>query len=105
MNSDEEDLIFPRAPVRVGPKFQSGLPELNCSPLGNSTVLCMIDNIVKCPPDDERGGDNTIEVYSAINILTDAEGGFLFPLLMLSFEVMISLVAECMFGLFISDVH
>jgi hypothetical protein len=29
------------------------------------------------PLDEERGGDNTIEVYSAINILTDAEGGFL----------------------------
>ncbi|KAJ7931676.1 PHD-zinc-finger like domain-containing protein [Mycena leptocephala] len=57
---DPEDLIFPRAATRLGPKFQatvSAEPELD--------------------PDiseqDERGGDNSVEVLSAINILTESE--------------------------------
>ncbi|KAF8909530.1 hypothetical protein CPB85DRAFT_1221968 [Mucidula mucida] len=54
---DPDDLISPRAPTRVGPKFQSLLPDIG-SPY---------------PLDEERGGDGTVEVLGAINILTGAE--------------------------------
>lgn len=53
---DADDLISPRAPTRVGPKFQATLIEKNAP-----------------YPDEERGGDSTVEVLSAINILTGAE--------------------------------
>ncbi|KAJ7781909.1 hypothetical protein DFH07DRAFT_949600 [Mycena maculata] len=56
---DPEDLIFPRAATRLGPKFQANVP---------AEPEMDLD-----PEQDERGGDNTIEVLSAINILTEAE--------------------------------
>ncbi|KAJ7180838.1 hypothetical protein C8R46DRAFT_594216 [Mycena filopes] len=58
---DPEDLIFPRAAIRLGPKFQANVsaePEMDSTDISEQ---------------DERGGDNTVEVLSAINILTEAE--------------------------------
>ncbi|KAF7309944.1 Zinc finger protein 1 [Mycena indigotica] len=57
---DPEDLIFPRTAIRLGAKFQALVP----------------DDIVNTEPhaeQDARGGDNTVEVLSAINILSDSE--------------------------------
>ncbi|KAJ7504211.1 hypothetical protein B0H11DRAFT_2154460 [Mycena galericulata] len=57
---DPEDLIFPRAATRLGPKFQANVPP----------EPEMYPDISE---QDERGGDNSVEVLSAINILTEAE--------------------------------
>ncbi|KAJ3740275.1 hypothetical protein DFH05DRAFT_1426471 [Lentinula detonsa] len=56
---DPEDLIFPRAATRVGPKYQvTGIPDNGSPHLG---------------PDEERGGDKTVEVLGAVNDFTPAE--------------------------------
>lgn len=56
---DPDDLIFPRSATRVGPKYQA-------------TVPTTLD--VPSPSDPEqRGGDYTVEVLSAINTLTNEE--------------------------------
>ncbi|KAF7308950.1 Zinc finger protein 1 [Mycena kentingensis (nom. inval.)] len=57
---DPEDLIFPRTAIRLGPKFQA-------------TVAPEPEGDVDLPEPDIRGGDNTIEVLSAVNMLSDAE--------------------------------
>ncbi|KAJ6619944.1 hypothetical protein B0H10DRAFT_1912520 [Mycena sp. CBHHK59/15] len=57
---DPEDLIFPRAATRLGPKFQANVPA------GPDMEPDIADQ-------DERGGHNTVEVLSAINILTESE--------------------------------
>ncbi|KAJ7224075.1 PHD-zinc-finger like domain-containing protein [Mycena pura] len=55
-----EDLIFPRTAIRLGPKFQANVPaEQETDP--------------ELSDQDERGGDNTVDVLSAINILTESE--------------------------------
>ncbi|XP_006461741.1 hypothetical protein AGABI2DRAFT_205606 [Agaricus bisporus var. bisporus H97] len=57
---DPEDLIFPRTATRQGPKYQANVPPAP-DPYNH-------------PPDiDERGGDNTVEVFGIINSLTEAE--------------------------------
>ncbi|KAJ2911836.1 hypothetical protein MD484_g8581, partial [Candolleomyces efflorescens] len=57
---DEEDLIFPRAATRQGPKYQATVPPA--------------PDPYNYPPDiEERGGDSTVEVLGVINSLTDAE--------------------------------
>ncbi|KAJ3773251.1 hypothetical protein FB446DRAFT_733812 [Lentinula raphanica] len=56
---DPEDLIFPRAATRVGPKYQlTVFPECGAPHLGH---------------DEERGGDKTVEVLGAVNDFTQAE--------------------------------
>lgn len=69
---DPDDLIFPRAATRVGPKYQAVVPPLSAivSPSVGDDVL---------PPKgvvdgEQRGGDNTVEVLSIINNLTNEEG-------------------------------
>ncbi|KAJ7625490.1 hypothetical protein FB45DRAFT_67118 [Roridomyces roridus] len=57
---DPEDLIFPRAATRLGPKFQATVP---AEPEQDPDVT----------DQDERGGDNTIEILSIIHSLTEAE--------------------------------
>ncbi|KAJ6519015.1 hypothetical protein C8R45DRAFT_1116957, partial [Mycena sanguinolenta] len=57
---DPEDLIFPRAGTRLGPKFQA-------------TVSAEPEQDADISEQDERGGDNTVEILSAINILTESE--------------------------------
>lgn len=69
---DPDDLIFPRAATRVGPKYQAVNPPL-------STLVSPSTSDGDLPPKDvvdgdQRGGDNTIEVLSIINNLTDEEG-------------------------------
>ncbi|KAJ7251328.1 hypothetical protein C8J57DRAFT_1437529 [Mycena rebaudengoi] len=57
---DPEDLIFPRAATRLGPKFQANVaasPELE----------------PEITDADERGGDNTIEVLSTLSVLAESE--------------------------------
>lgn len=56
---DPDDLIFPRAATRVGPKYQAAIPSL-----GDNTTF---------PDAEERGGDNTVEVLSAVHLLSDEE--------------------------------
>ncbi|KAJ7696471.1 hypothetical protein B0H17DRAFT_929204 [Mycena rosella] len=74
---DPEDLIFPRTATRLGPKFQANVaaePETDLDISG--TFVCDaagIDTHSEPLEQDERGGDNTIEVLSAINILTESE--------------------------------
>ncbi|KAL0953950.1 hypothetical protein HGRIS_005111 [Hohenbuehelia grisea] len=58
---DPDDLIFPRIATRQGPKFQASVP-----PAPDLNTAAASDP-------DERGGDNTIEILSVINTLTDAE--------------------------------
>ncbi|KAF9061938.1 hypothetical protein BDP27DRAFT_1406433 [Rhodocollybia butyracea] len=56
---DTEDLIFPRAATRVGPKYQlTAFPE-NGSSYPN--------------PEDERGADKTVEVLGVLNDFTPSE--------------------------------
>ncbi|KAI3597799.1 hypothetical protein WG66_012548 [Moniliophthora roreri] len=55
---DPEDLIFPRAATRVGPKYQPVFPEFGSKHMG---------------PDEERGEDKTIEILSALHDFTSAE--------------------------------
>ncbi|KAJ4469273.1 hypothetical protein J3R30DRAFT_3687467 [Lentinula aciculospora] len=56
---DPEDLIFPRAATRVGPRYQlSAFPENGGPHVG---------------PDEERGGDKTVEVLGAVNDFTPSE--------------------------------
>ncbi|KAF7308348.1 Zinc finger protein 1 [Mycena chlorophos] len=57
---DPEDLIFCRTAVRLGPKFQA---VVSAEPEGDAELS----------EQEVRGGDNTVEVLSAINLLTDAE--------------------------------
>ncbi|KAH7914580.1 hypothetical protein BJ138DRAFT_1143440 [Hygrophoropsis aurantiaca] len=54
---DPDDLIFPRAATRVGPKFQANVPSA----------------WAPTPAPEERGDDSTVEVLSLINTLTDEE--------------------------------
>ena len=73
---DPDDLIFPRAATRVGPKYQAVIPSL--SAMVSSSVS---DDAL--PPQsvvdgDQRGGDNTVEVQSLINSLTDEEGAHIY---------------------------
>ncbi|KAJ8473751.1 hypothetical protein ONZ51_g7685 [Trametes cubensis] len=57
---DPDDLIFPRAATRVGPKYQANVPP---SP-----------STADRPTDvEERGGDATIEVLSLVNAMSPAE--------------------------------
>ncbi|KAH9893367.1 hypothetical protein C8Q73DRAFT_696721 [Cubamyces lactineus] len=57
---DPDDLIFPRAATRVGPKYQANVPP---SP-----------GTADRPTDvEERGGDATIEVLSLVNAMSPAE--------------------------------
>ncbi|KAI0791951.1 hypothetical protein C8Q75DRAFT_610949 [Abortiporus biennis] len=58
---DPDDLIFPRAASRIGPKFQA-------------TTLPPVGSENDRPPDiEERGGDSTIEVYSLVNEMSPEE--------------------------------
>ncbi|KAE9396813.1 BAH-domain-containing protein [Gymnopus androsaceus JB14] len=55
---DPEDLIYPRAATRVGPKYQTLLPEEGSGHWG---------------VDEERGSDKTVEVLAAVNDFTPSE--------------------------------
>ncbi|KIJ65499.1 hypothetical protein HYDPIDRAFT_39434 [Hydnomerulius pinastri MD-312] len=70
---DPDDLIFPRAATRVGPKYQASIPpsaETAPSSVKESETVLR----PRLPSDtEERGGDSTIEVLSIINTLTDEE--------------------------------
>lgn len=56
---DPDDLIFPRAATRVGPKYQAAIPPV--------VDVVMLSDV------EERGGDNTIEVLGIISTLTEEE--------------------------------
>ncbi|KAI0364362.1 hypothetical protein BV20DRAFT_1125672 [Pilatotrama ljubarskyi] len=57
---DPDDLIFPRAATRVGPKYQATVPAA--------------PGVADRPADiEERGGDTTIEVLSLVNEMSPAE--------------------------------
>lgn len=55
---DPEDIIFCRIATRVGPKYQSNIPDIGTQPAG---------------PDDERGEEKTVEVLSALQDFMNAE--------------------------------
>ncbi|EIW75100.1 hypothetical protein CONPUDRAFT_112361 [Coniophora puteana RWD-64-598 SS2] len=57
---DPDDLIFPRTATRVGPKYQAVIP--------GST-----EGISIPVPTEERGGDETIEVLSAVHSMSKEE--------------------------------
>lgn len=58
---DEEDLIFPRCGVRFGPKFQATLPAAPDWDKDKPLEL------------DQRGGENTVEVFGWLHDLTEEE--------------------------------
>ncbi|KAJ3875005.1 hypothetical protein F5051DRAFT_334667 [Lentinula edodes] len=59
---DPEDLIFPRAATRVGPKYQlTAFPDNGGPHLGPGAL------------DEERGTDKTVEVLGAVNDFTPSE--------------------------------
>ena len=72
---DPDDLIFPRAATRVGPKYQVTVPPFG-EPIppvtANSTSSGA--SVTNLPPEEERGGDSTIEVLSVVNHWKDDEG-------------------------------
>ncbi|KAJ7809042.1 hypothetical protein B0H14DRAFT_3090942 [Mycena olivaceomarginata] len=73
---DPEDLIFPRAATRLGPKFQANVsaePELDPDISGTFLPFSSDAPFNRSLEQDERGGDNTVEVLGAINILTESE--------------------------------
>ncbi|KAI0091489.1 hypothetical protein BDY19DRAFT_991192 [Irpex rosettiformis] len=60
---DPDDLIFPRAATRVGPKYQvSAFPTASTDVEGPAV-----------PGEDERGGENTIEVLSKVCDMASSE--------------------------------
>ncbi|KIK96767.1 hypothetical protein PAXRUDRAFT_825597 [Paxillus rubicundulus Ve08.2h10] len=69
---DSDDLIFPRAATRVGPKYQAAIPPLaeTASPAKDSGNSPQPQNLSE---GEERGGSHTIEVLSIVNSLTDEE--------------------------------
>lgn len=77
---DPDDLIFPRAATRVGPKYQAAIPSFSAivSPSASDDALPP-KNVVD---GDQRGGDNTVEVLSIINNLTDEEGAHIYNILL-----------------------
>jgi hypothetical protein len=71
--ADSDDLIFPRAATRVGPKYQAVIPPAadtvsSAKDAGNSPQPQTLSE------GEERGGSHTIEVLSIVNSLTDEEG-------------------------------
>ncbi|KAH7890899.1 hypothetical protein F5I97DRAFT_1976018 [Phlebopus sp. FC_14] len=64
---DPDDLIFPRAATRVGPKYQAVIPP--ASEMPSSQALTLTSSMDA----EERGHDNTIEALSVINMLSDEE--------------------------------
>ncbi|RPD53362.1 hypothetical protein L227DRAFT_581377 [Lentinus tigrinus ALCF2SS1-6] len=57
---DPDDLIFPRAATRVGPKYQASVPAA--------------PGTADRPPEiEERGGDDTLEVLSLVNEMSPEE--------------------------------
>lgn len=77
---DPDDLIFPRAATRVGPKYQAVTPPL--SAMVSSSVSDDVLPLKNVVDGDQRGGDNTVEVLSIINNLTDEEGAHIFNILL-----------------------
>lgn len=75
---DEEDLIFPRAATRQGPKYQATVPSApdpyNYPPGMCHSLHLKILRLIGQIDIEERGGDSTVEVLGVINSLTDAEG-------------------------------
>ncbi|KAG8221065.1 hypothetical protein J3R82DRAFT_2579 [Butyriboletus roseoflavus] len=67
---DPDDLIFPRAATRVGPKYQAVIPPLSAIASSASDDVFPPKNVVD---GEQRGSDNTAEVLSIINNLTDEE--------------------------------
>ncbi|KAG9313136.1 hypothetical protein JVU11DRAFT_6586 [Chiua virens] len=67
---DPDDLIFPRAATRVGPKYQALVPPL-------SPILSSLSDDGLPPKNvldgEQRGGDDTVEILSIVNDLTDEE--------------------------------
>ncbi|KAI0923516.1 hypothetical protein AcW1_006453 [Taiwanofungus camphoratus] len=59
---DPDDLIFPRAATRVGPKYQANVP-----------LAPGVDSPVTAPDLEERGGDSTVEVLSLVGDMSPAE--------------------------------
>ncbi|KAH9832546.1 uncharacterized protein C8Q71DRAFT_258205 [Rhodofomes roseus] len=75
---DPDDLIFPRAATRVGPKFQVVVPsapgpESSASAAGRQFPRrkCVVADVSAGL--EERGGDATIEVLSLVNEMSEEE--------------------------------
>ncbi|KAL5536689.1 SNT2 [Sanghuangporus sanghuang] len=74
---DPDDLIFPRAATRVGPKFQANVPLKPgdpAPPLTGSSVTTALGTTGSGTGEiEERGGDSTIEVMSLVNEFSPKE--------------------------------
>ena len=78
---DPDDLIFPRAATRVGPKYQVVVPSAPGSEPPPSTsgiskkIRChaFVDSFAGL---EERGGDSTIEVLSLVNEMSEDTGAW-----------------------------
>ncbi|KAF9233474.1 hypothetical protein BU15DRAFT_90328 [Melanogaster broomeanus] len=67
---DPDDLVFPRAATRVGPKYQAVIPAEAAFSAKDSEIVPRPKNLSE---GEERGGDNTVEVLGIVNNLTDEE--------------------------------
>lgn len=64
---DPDDLIFPRAATRVGPKYQVTVaPYGETAPPATAASMGSAPSTSSLPPEEERGGDNTIEILSVV---------------------------------------
>ncbi|KAN0088178.1 hypothetical protein V8E55_005235 [Tylopilus felleus] len=68
---DPDDLIFPRAATRVGPKYQAVTPPLNA--IASSSISDDALTPKNVLDGEQRGGEDTVEVLGMINSLTDEE--------------------------------
>ena len=76
---DPDDLIFPRAATRVGPKYQVVVPpapgsEPSPSAAGRPTNIRCHSLVDAFAGLEERGGDTTIEVLSLVNEMSEDTG-------------------------------
>ena len=77
---DPDDLIFPRAATRVGPKYQAVTPPLNA--IASSSISDDALTPKNVLDGEQRGGEDTVEVLGMINSLTDEEGALIFDMLL-----------------------
>lgn len=65
---DPDDLIFPRAATRVGPRYQVNVPALNePTPPGTAFPLILDElQLIMRIEIEERGGESTIELLSNV---------------------------------------
>lgn len=80
MFSDADDLIFPRNPTRVGPRYQATCPPYNSEMQATlskfSSITVLVNVTCRCVDDElehRRGTEETIEVLSTLCHLSEED--------------------------------